>query len=287
MNNDSLDAQRHSLAHLLAAAVKKRHPKAKLGVGPVIEHGFYYDFKDAPLTDRDLAGLEKEMRELIKKNLPFKKELWTATRAAAHFKKEKQPFKLELIKDIAKEAKGGKVGMVSTGDVFLDLCRGGHVANTRELPLDAFKLKRIAGAYWKGNEKKPMLTRVYGVAFETKQELESHLASQEEAARRDHRKLGKEMSLFAIVEEVGPGLPMFYPKGAVLRRVVEDYIANLQEQNGYEPIWIPHITKGELYGISGHLDKYDAMFPAMKLKGEADYYVKPMNCPHFMMLYKT
>lgn len=287
MSNDSLDAIRHSLAHLLAAAVKKRYPKAKLGVGPVIERGFYYDFKDADLTDKDLESLEKEMRKLAAQNLPFKKELWAAAKAASHFRKEQQPFKLELIKDISKETKGGKVGMMSTGGVFLDLCRGGHVKNTGDIPLDAFKLTRVAGAYWKGKEKNPMLTRVYGVAFAAKEELESHLRAQEEAVKRDHRRLGKELGLFTIAEEVGPGLPLFYPKGAVLRRIVEDYIESLQEKSGYEPIWIPHIAKGELYRISGHLNKYDAMFPAMKLKGEADYYLKPMNCPHFMMLYKS
>ncbi|MDP4007094.1 MAG: threonine--tRNA ligase [bacterium] len=286
MKQESLDNIRHSFAHLLASAVQKLYPKAQFGIGPVIENGFYYDFKNIDISEKDLPKLEKEMRGIAMRNLAFKKELWPVLKAAAYFKKKKQPFKVELIKDLSREKKVGKVGMVWTGDVFLDLCRGGHIKNTRELPLDAFKLTHVAGAYWRGDEKNPMLKRVYGAAFQTTKELEQYLWQQEEAKKRDHRKLGKELGLFSIADEVGPGLPMFYPKGALLRRIVEQYITTLQEENGYHPIWIPHITKGELYRISGHLDKFDAMYPAMKLKGEADYYLKPMNCPHFMMLYK-
>ncbi|MDO8655280.1 MAG: threonine--tRNA ligase [bacterium] len=274
---------RHSFAHLLAAAVQRLYPKAKLGIGPVIEHGFYYDFGNVTLTEQDLSRIEKEMRSIASQRLPFKKELWLKQKAKTYFQKLKQPFKLELIKDLKEQ----KVGMVSTGDIFLDLCRGGHVKNTSELPLDAFKLTKVAGAYWKGDEKRPQLTRIYGVAFGTKEEMAEHLAMLEEAKKRDHRKLGKELKLFALIDEVGPGLPLFYPKGAIVRRLIEDFITEQQEKRGYLPIWIPHITKGDLYKISGHLDKYDAMFPAMELKGEADYYLKPMNCPHFMMLYKT
>ncbi len=274
---------RHSFAHLLAAAVQRLYPKVRFGIGPVIENGFYYDFGNVALAEQDLSRIEKEMRSLASQRLPFKKELWPKSKAKAYFQKLKQPFKLELVKDLEEQ----KVGMVSTGDAFLDLCRGGHVKNTGELPLDAFKLTKIAGAYWKGDEKRPQLTRVYGVAFETKEEMARHLLMLEEAKKRDHRKLGKDLKLFALIDEVGPGLPLFYPKGAVVRRLIEDFITEQQEKRGYLPIWIPHITKGDLYKISGHLDKYDAMFPAMKLKGEADYYLKPMNCPHFMMLYKA
>ncbi|TSC56546.1 MAG: threonyl-tRNA synthetase [Parcubacteria group bacterium Greene0714_21] len=287
MQPTNIEHIRHSFAHLLAAAVKKLYPKAKLGIGPVIENGFYYDFGNIRLTDEDLPKIEEEMRKIGQENNVFQKELWTPLKATAYFtKKDPQPYKRELVKDLKKEGTK-KVGMVAMGKVFLDLCRGGHVKNTRELPLDAFKLTRVAGAYWRGSEKNPMLTRVYGLAFSTRKELESHIAILKEAEKRDHRKLGKELELFAIAEDVGPGLPMFYPKGAILRRIVEDYIVELQERKGYKPIWIPHITKGELYKTSGHLDKFDALYPPMKLESETNYYLKPMNCPHFMVLYKT
>ncbi|TSC83153.1 MAG: threonyl-tRNA synthetase [Parcubacteria group bacterium Gr01-1014_19] len=280
----NLENIRHSLAHLLAAAVLKKYPKAKLGIGPVIENGFYYDFLlPDPLTPEDLKDFEKEMRKMIGGKLPFSGEEVTADAAKKRMKGQK--FKLELIKDFSKE--GQKLTIYKTGDVFEDLCRGGHVENTSEIPADGFKLDKIAGAYWKGSEKNPQLQRIYGLAFGSKQELESYQKMMVEAQKRDHRKLGKELQLFEIVDEVGPGLPLFHPKGAILRRVVENYITELQESRGYQPIWIPHITKGELYKISGHLDKYDAMYPPMKLKDEADYYIKPMNCPHFMMLYKS
>ena len=283
-SGSKLENIRHSLAHLLAAAVLKKYPKARLGIGPVIDNGFYYDFLLAdPLTPEDLKDFEKEMRKMIGGKLPFSGEEVTAAAATKRMKGQK--FKLELIKDFAKENQ--KLTIYKTGDVFEDLCRGGHVANTSEIPADGFKLDKIAGAYWKGSEKNPQLQRVYGLAFSSKQELENFLKMREEAQKRDHRKLGKELELFEIVDEVGPGLPLFYPKGAILRRLVENYITELQESRGYQPIWIPHITKGELYKISGHLDKYDAMYPPMKLKDEADYYIKPMNCPHFMMLYKS
>lgn len=275
---------RHSLAHLLAAAVLKKYPKAKLGIGPVIENGFYYDFLlSEPLTPEDLKEFEKEMRKIIGGKLPFSGEKVTAAAAAKRMKGQK--FKLELIKDFSKEDQ--KLTIYKTGDIFEDLCRGGHVANTSEIPADGFKLDKIAGAYWKGSEKNPQLQRIYGLAFGNRQELDGFLKMREEAQKRDHRKLGKELGLFEIVDEIGPGLPLFHPKGAILRRILENYITELQESRGYQSIWIPHITKGKLYKISGHLDKYDAMYPPMKLKDEADYYIKPMNCPHFMMLYKS
>lgn len=284
MKTDNLDGIRHSLAHLLAAAVLKKFPKAKLGVGPVIETGFYYDFLlPHTLTPEDLKDLEKDMKKMIGGNLPFSGKKVTPAEAKKIFKD--QPFKLELIKEFSKEGK--TLTVYKTGEVFLDLCRGGHVNNTKEIPADGFKLEKIAGAYWKGDEKNPQLQRIYGLSFNSKKELDEYVAMMEEAKKRDHRKLGKELGLFMISEEVGPGLPLFYPKGAVLRRLVENYITELQESKGYVPIWIPHITKGELYKISGHLDKYDAMYPPMDLKGEAKYYLKPMNCPHFMMLYRS
>ncbi len=281
---EKIEEIRHSLAHLLAAAVLKKFPKAKLGIGPVIENGFYYDFKlPRPLTEADLKELEHTMRALVMEKLPFSGKKITPVAAKKLFKD--QPFKLDLIKELQKEKK--PLTIYKTGDVFIDLCRGGHVKNTSEITTDSFKLTSIAGAYWRGNEKNPQLQRIYGLAFETKKELDDYLVLMEEAKKRDHRKLGKELKLFTIVDEVGPGLPLFYPKGAILRRLVENFIIEAQEKRGYVPIWIPHVTKGELYKISGHLDKYDAMYPPMKLKNEADYYLKPMNCPHFMMLYKS
>ncbi len=283
-SQNSLENIRHSLAHLLAASVLKKFPKAKLGIGPVIENGFYYDFLlPKPLTPEDLPELEKEMRRLVNARLPFSGEKLTPVKAKTVFKNQK--FKLDLIKDFVKEKK--QLTAYHTGDIFTDLCRGGHVENTGEINAEAFKLTHLAGAYWRGNEKNAMLTRVYGLAFASKKELEAHLAMLEEAKKRDHRKLGKELELFTISEEVGPGLPMFYPKGAILRRTVENYITELQEKRGYEPIWIPHITRKTLYEISGHLKKYDAMYPPMQLEDEDDYYIKPMNCPHFMILYKS
>jgi len=287
MQTTNIDHIRHSFAHLTNIAVRKFYPKAQPAIGPAIEHGFYQDFGNVKITDADLPKIEKEIRAIAKLNLPFTKELWPVKKAVDFYKKEKQPYKVEIARDLVKEKKLTKLGIVKTGDVLVDLCRGGHIKNTKELPLDAFKLTRVAGAYWRGSEKNPMLTRIYGVSFQKKQELDRYLKTQEEAGKRDHRKLGKDLGLFAIVEEVGPGLPLFYPNGALLRRIVEEYITTLQETKGYQPIWIPHITKGELYKISGHLDKFDALYPPMKLKGEADYYLKPMNCPHFMMLYKS
>ncbi|MEK7192375.1 MAG: threonine--tRNA ligase [Patescibacteria group bacterium] len=279
-----IENKRHSLAHLLAAAVLKKFPSAKLGIGPVIENGFYYDFQlPRTLTPEDLREFEKEMKKMIGAKLQFTGKKITAAEAKKFFKS--QPFKLDLIKEFSKEKK--TLTLYKTGDVFSDLCRGGHVDNTSEIDPDSFKLNKIAGAYWKGNEKNPQLQRVYGLAFNTKKELDEYLKTMEEAQKRDHRKLGKDLEIFHISEEVGPGLPLFYPKGAILRRVVENFIIELQEKRGYLPIWIPHVTKGELYKISGHLDKYDAMYPPMKLRGEADYYIKPMNCPHFMALYKS
>ena len=282
MNN--LENIRHSLAHLLAAAVLKKYPKTKLGIGPTIENGFYYDFL-APqgFTPDDLKEFEREMKKLIAGKLLFSGEKLTPAKAKTVFKNQK--FKLELIKEFIKEKK--QLTLYKTGEIFQDLCRGGHVENTGEINPDAFRLTHTAGAYWRGDEKKPQLQRIYGVAFDSKAELDQYLKMRAEAEKRDHRKLGKELELYTIVDEVGPGLPLFYPKGAILRRILENFIIEIQEKRGYQPIWIPHITKGELYKISGHLDKYDAMYPPLHLKNEADYYLKPMNCPHFMMLYTS
>ncbi len=275
---------RHSLAHLLAIAVLEKDPGAKLGIGPVIDNGFYYDFEFSngyTPTPEDLKGFEKAMRKMVNKGLPFEGRDVSIDDAKKIF--AGQPYKLDLIKEF--EGEGKNLTIYKTGE-FEDLCKGGHVANTKEIPADAFTITHTAGAYWRGDEKNTMLTRIYGLAFESGADLDAYKAQIEEAKKRDHRKLGKELGLFTIIDEVGAGLPLFYPKGALLRKTIEDFISEQQKKRGYQDIWIPHITKGTLYEISGHLDKYDAMYTPMKID-EHDYYVKPMNCPHFMMLYKT
>ncbi|OHA79614.1 MAG: threonine--tRNA ligase [Candidatus Yonathbacteria bacterium RIFCSPHIGHO2_01_FULL_44_41] len=283
-NTDKLHNLRHSLAHLLAIAVLEKDPNAKLGIGPVIDNGFYYDFEFSSgytPTPEDLKGFEKAMRKMVNKGLPFEGRAVSVDEAKKMF--ATQPYKTELINEFASEGKD--LTLYKTGE-FSDLCKGGHVENTKEIPADGFKITHTAGAYWRGSEKNPMLTRIYGLAFESSEGLDAYLKQQEEAKKRDHRKLGKELELFTIIDEIGAGLPLFYPKGALLRKTIEDYISELQKKRGYQDIWIPHITKGTLYEISGHLDKYDAMYTPMKID-DNDYYVKPMNCPHFMMLYKT
>lgn len=282
MNDEHLQHFRHSLAHLLAAAVLELWPDAKRTIGPAIEDGFYYDFAfSTPISEEDLPKIEAKMRELLPTFTAFAREEVNADQARAAFADNK--YKVELINEFSSE--GQTLTLYRSGG-YVDLCRGGHADSLASIDPGCFKLASIAGAYWRGSEKNDQLTRIYGVAFETKAELDAYLAMMEEAKKRDHRKLGKELELFTVIDEIGGGLPLFYPRGAVLRRGVENFIIGLQEKRGYVPIWIPHITKGRLYEISGHLQKYDAMYPPMELKDEASYYLKPMNCPHFMMLYK-
>ena len=283
--HDKLFRIRHSAAHLMAAAVLKLYPGSKLGTGPATEEGFFYDIlTPTPLAEKDLPKIEKEMERLINEGHAFTCTLVPTDEAIKHFKDMGQRYKVDLIEGLKAEGHQ-EVSVYRTGDVFEDLCEGPHVDKASQV--GAFKLLSVAGAYWKADESQPQMTRIHGTAFATAKELRQHLAMREEAKQRDHRKLGKELELFSIVPEVGLGLPLFYPKGAILRRLIENYIIDLQERRGYAPIWIPHITKEELYKISGHLDKFDAMYPPMQLEGEANYYLKPMNCPHFMMLYKT
>ncbi len=276
---------RHTLAHLLAAAIKELYPGAKPTIGPAIENGFYYDFDfgiEKPTGEDALLPIEAKMRELLPSWEKFDHRVVTHAEAREYFKDNE--YKLELIDDI--QNAGEEITFYICGG-FTDLCRGAHSERpNKDIKAESFKLERMAGAYWRGDEKNPMLTRIYGLAFENKKGLDEYLTLREEAKKRDHRKLGKELELYTIIDEIGPGLPLFYPKGAMLRRTIEEYITKLQERAGYVPIWIPHITKGKLYEISGHLDKYDAMFTPMRIDGD-DYYLKPMNCPHFMMLYKT
>ena len=279
----SLDAIRHSLAHLLAAAVLKEFPDAKLAIGPTIENGFYYDFElPRSLTPDDLKTFEKTMKKLASGNLPFTGEEVTAAEAKKLF--AKQPFKLELIKEFSED--GQKLTVYRTGDIFMDLCRGGHVENTKEIPADAFKLDKIAGAYWRGDEKNPMLQRIYGLAFASKKELEEYLKMREEAEKRDHKILGKKLGLFIFAPEVGPGLPLYMPKGNTVREELLKYVTELKKSHGYRFVWTPHLAKKALYIRSGHLGKYDAMLPPIEADGE-ELIVKPMNCPHHFQIYNA
>ncbi len=279
----TLEQKRHSLAHLLAAAVMELWPDTKRTIGPAIDNGFYYDFEfSKTITEDVLKTIKEKMLELLPTWNTFDHAELTATEAKAKYPENQ--YKHELIDEFTKD--GQKVTFYTSGN-FFDLCRGGHVENMKEINHGSWKLDRLAGAYWRGDEKNTMLTRIYGLAFDSKEDLNAYITQREEAKKRDHRKLGKELGLFTLVDEIGAGLPLFYPKGALLRRQVENYITELQESRGYQPIWIPHITKGQLYEMSGHLQKYDAMYPPMTLEGEDDYYLKPMNCPHFMMLYKS
>jgi threonyl-tRNA synthetase len=292
----NLDNVRHSLAHLLAAVVLKKFPKAKLGIGSTIENGFYYDFLlPRALTPDDLKEFEKTMRELIRAKLPFSGKKVTTAEAKKIFKD--QPFKLDLIKEFIKKKKpltiyitGHKTKIPNfqflIPNSFVDLCRGGHVKNTKEISIDSFKLDKIAGAYWHGDEKNKMLTRIYGLAFNAKKELDKYLAMVEEAQKRDHRKLGKQLGLFTFSDLVGSGLPLYTPKGAFIRIALNDYIESLQSKAGYTQVWTPQIAKAELFKISGHYDKYrDSMFKVLSNYSDEVFYLKPMNCPQHIQIY--
>ncbi|MFA6474581.1 MAG: threonine--tRNA ligase [Patescibacteria group bacterium] len=277
-----LNHLRHSAAHMLAAALVQLYPGTKLGTGPVIDNGFYYDvLPPQPITEADLEKITVAMRKIINGQHEFVREDVTAEQAKKFF--ADQPFKQELVEKFSKQ--GEQLHLYHSGP-FTDLCQGGHVQNTKELMGVGLKLTKLAGAYWQADAKNAQMTRVYGLLFASKKELNDYLLQLQEAEKRDHRKLGKELGLFTVIDEIGPGFPLFYPKGAALRKAVEDFIEAEQYKLGFRNIWIPHIAKDTLYKTSGHLGKYDAMFSAIKLDNQ-DYYLKPMNCPHFMMLYKS
>lgn len=276
---------RHSLAHLLAGAAMEFWPKTKLGIGPVIENGFYYDMEiPKSLSVEDLKKLEDRIREMIKENQKFSGKKISKIAAKKLFKN--QPYKLELIKELP----GKTVGIQQNGN-FIDLCRGGHIKNTREINPNAFKLTKIAGAYWKGDEKNKMLTRIYGVAFETEKELADYLEMEKEAEKRDHRILGEKLKIFAFSDLVGPGLPLWLPNGAAMVDELEKLAKEMEDKDGYLRVRTPHIAKEIMYKTSGHLPYYaDSMFPPMILKeGEQKtiYYLRAMNCPHHHQIYKT
>ncbi len=276
-----LDNLRHSCAHLLAAAVTSLWPKAKPTIGPSIENGFYYDFDfgKVKISEDDLPKIEREMHKILQGWDGFKKIPVTKALAEKEFKNNQ--YKLDLIEEFAKE--GQKLTIYQSGQ-FKDLCRGGHIKNPKE-ELQHFKLLSLAGAYWRGDEKNKMLTRIYGTCWPTKKELKDYLKQLELAKHRDHRKLGKELDLFAFADEVGPGLPLWTPKGTIIRDELEKWAKETEEERGYVRVATPHIAKHTLFEISGHLPYYkDDMYPPMDIEGE-DYYLKGMNCPHHHMIY--
>jgi len=275
---------RHSLSHVLAAAILEMFPEAKLAIGPAIENGFYYDF-DLPrtLVPEDLPLLEEKMRQIINTKYEITQYDESKEKAIEFLKKINQPYKVELIDDIKDE----NVSFYKFNN-FVDLCAGPHVASTGDLKDIGWKLDKTAGAYWRGDEKNKMLQRIYGLAFQTKKELADYLVSREEAEKRDHRKLGKELGLFVFSELVGPGLPLYTPKGAILRNAIANYSRQLREEIGYQEVHTPQINKAELFKVSGHYDKYkDDMFEVHSHYTDEEYYLKPMNCPQHTQIYAS
>lgn len=280
-SEEALEILRHSSAHLLAQAIKRMYPDAKLGIGPVIENGFYYDIDtESAITSEDLPLIEKEMKKIINENVEVIRHDVSRQEAQARFAAIDDPYKLELLEAIPE---GEQVSIYEQGD-FFDLCRGVHVPSTGKLK--EFKLLSVAGAYWRGNSDNKMLQRIYGTAFFKKEDLKAHLEMLEEAKERDHRKIGKELNLFMNSQKVGQGLPMWLPKGATIRRIIERYIVDKEERLGYDHVYTPVMGSVELYKTSGHWDHYqDDMFPVMKMDNE-ELVLRPMNCPHHMMIFK-
>jgi threonyl-tRNA synthetase len=298
--NDPLYRLRHSAAHVMAQAVIEMFPEGKIAIGPPVENGFYYDF-DLPrsLTPEDLQEIEKRMRRIAQGKHSFARRELSASEARELF--HDQPYKLELIDGLERGANEYGEGdsddsrsrqqVISTykHDTFEDLCRGPHVDSTAEIKPDAFKLMRVSGAYWRGDEKRPQLQRIYGTVWPSKAELEQYLKQLEEARKRDHRKVGKDLGLFYFSDDVGPGLPLFTPKGEMVRHLMEEYVREVQTRYGYQHVWTGHVVKEKLYARSGHLDNYgESMFPPMVEDAEHDlvFRLKAMNCPSHMSLYK-
>lgn len=280
---DILFKKRHSLAHIMLMAIKHHFPHAVPTIGPVIDTGFYYDIDFAnsdKLTQEDFPKIEKTMKEIIARNLPFKVESIPTFEAEGLFKLN--PYKLELISKI-KES-GEEVTLYHTGDDFFDLCEGPHVENTKEILEDSFKLDKLAGAYWRGDENNAMLTRIYGLAFNNKEELDAYINQQEEAKKRDHRIIGAQLKLFTTSPLIGTGLPLLQPNGMIIRKEIEDYLWELHSKKGYSRVWTPHIAKEALYETSGHAAKFgDELF---RVQGKEDKFImKPMNCPHHMQIF--
>ncbi|MFA6865300.1 MAG: threonine--tRNA ligase, partial [Sphaerochaetaceae bacterium] len=277
-----LERKRHSMAHVMAEAVLDMFPTAQIAIGPAIDTGFYYDF-DLPrqLVNDDLAVIEEKMKEIIKSDRKFVRTEVTRDEAREKFKDQK--YKLELLESIPE---GETVTLYNQGN-FTDLCRGPHVESTKKLDPRSFKLMNIAAAYWRGKESNPMLTRIYGTAWNNKKDLDAYLTKLKDIEKRDHRRLGKELDLFSMHEEAGPGLVYWHPKGARIRGVIEDFWRKEHYKNGYEMVYTPHVGKSWLWETSGHLDFYhDGMYPPMEMD-KADYYAKPMNCPFHIMIYNN
>lgn len=307
MDHDQLHAMRHSLAHITAAAVKQLWPEAKFGVGPVVENGFYYDIDlgERKISESDFGKIEKKMRGIIAQGQEFERFTMPIEQAIDWARQNGQPYKEELLNDlgragttVAKELDAEELGLASDNDAaieevsfykngeFVDLCRGPHVATTRDI--GAFKLLRVAGAYWRGKETNPQMQRLYGVAFATEEELTTYLENLEAAKQRDHRKLGRELDLYTISNLVGPGLPLFTPRGTVLRDVVATYSNQLRQRFGFQKVWTPHITKKDLYETSGHWAKFgDELFLVTSQETSDDFALKPMNCPHHTQIFAS
>ncbi|MCC7543173.1 threonine--tRNA ligase [bacterium] len=302
MMDEKLHAMRHSAAHVLAAAIQKLYPEAQFGVGPVIDNGFYYDVRtDQPLTESDLKQVEKEMRNIIRRNLPMKREEWSIDRAIDYFKEHKQPYKVELLQDLQqhgttklKDFKSEDLGLgnsdekittitiYKTGD-FVDLCKGPHADSTGEV--GAFKLNKLAGAYWRGDEKRDQLQRIYGLGFETQAQLDEYLQELEDVAKRDHRKLGQELDLFTFSDLVGPGLPLYTPRGTLVMESLKDALRQIGQKYGMQFVSIPHIAKRDLYEVSGHAAKFGNELFEVHSHFVQDFVMKPVNCPHHTQIY--
>lgn len=307
MSEDQLYAMRHSLAHITAQAVQHLWPEAKFGVGPVVENGFYYDIDlgETKISESDFKRIEKEMRTIINKNYEFVRSEKQIDEAIQWSEEMHQPYKEELLNDlkragttIAKDLDASEMGTIAEGDAavdrvsfytdgdFTDLCRGPHAESTGKV--GAFKLMRVAGAYWRGNEKNPQMQRLYGVAFETQEELDTHLTMLEEAKKRDHRKLGKDLDLYTMSPLVGVGLPLFTPRGTILRDKAAQFSNQLREAHGFQKVWTPNITKKDLYERSGHWAKFgDELFLVKSQETSDEMALKPMNCPHHTQIYAS
>ena len=289
---DDLYKLRHSLAHVLAQAVLKLWPNTKITIGPPIDTGCYYDFLfETPVTDEEFKKIEKEMRSIINKGQTFESEILSIKDAVKFWKEKDQQFKVELIEDLAAkgetEVTNYKNLDAEGNETFVDLCKGGHVENLKEIPADGFKIMSLAGAYWRGDETRDQLTRIYVAAFPSKNELKAYLEMLEEAKRRDHRQLGVQLDLFTFSELVGPGLPLWTPKGTLLRNLLDGFVWELREARGYDRVTIPHITKKELYETSGHWQKFaDQLFHITTREGH-EFAMKPMNCPHHTQIYAS
>ncbi|MBN1115179.1 MAG: threonine--tRNA ligase, partial [Oligoflexia bacterium] len=281
-----IDIIRHSLSHVMAAAVLDMHKSAKLGIGPAISTGFYYDFKfeTEPGAD-EFNEIEKRMKKIIKQKIPFERYEMSVDEAIKYYSETGNEFKAELISDLKQKGET-VVSFYKTGN-FTDLCKGPHVSNTGDIPIDIFKIDKIAGAYWRGDEKRPMLTRIYALAFGSSEELKDYVEKREEALKRDHRRLGQELELYTTHDEIGAGLICWTPKGARIRSVIEDFWRKEHFRNGYELLYTPHLGKSLLWEISGHVDFYNEnMYSPLDIEG-VNYYVKPMNCPFHIMVYKS